>query len=52
MEQGKKRTLGLAALTLGAFMLPHVSSAQSMPAPGQDEEGWRHTLGLYMFTPL
>lgn len=52
MEQGKKRTLGLVALTLGAFMLPHVSSAQSMPAPGQDEEGWRHTLGLYMFTPL
>lgn len=28
------------------------ANAQSLPAPGQDESGWRHTLGLYLFAPL
>ena len=28
------------------------SYAQPLPAPGQDENGWRHTLAFYLFTPL
>lgn len=28
------------------------ATAQSLPAVGHETDGWRHTLGLYLFTPL
>ncbi|WP_152612056.1 hypothetical protein [Ruegeria sp. ANG-S4] len=35
-----------------SMLLTNSAASQSLPAPGQSEEGWRHTLGLYLFTPL
>lgn len=40
----------LAVALCGATAV--VSQAQSLPAQGQSETGWHHTLGLYMFTPV
>ena len=31
---------------------PLAASAQSLPAPGQDDSGWRHSLSIYAFTPV
>lgn len=48
------KTRKLAALLLSTSVLSagH-ASAQSLPAPGQTEDGgWRHALGIYMFAPL
>jgi len=42
----------IASATALSCLLACGVSAQSLPAPGQDEEGWRHTLGFYLFTPL
>jgi len=46
------KTIAYTALTLSALAAPQLASAQSMPAQGQDENGWRHALGIYMFAPL
>lgn len=41
----------LILTTLGA-MAASQSAAQSLPAPGQSETGWRHVAGIYMFAPV
>ncbi len=42
----------MAGATALSCFLSSAAYAQSLPAPGQTEEGWRHTLGFYLFTPL
>lgn len=41
-------------LTFAAVLLVSASqtSAQSLPAPGQSEDDWRHGASVYLFTPL
>ncbi len=41
-----------ASILAASCLITGDAAAQSLPAPSQDEEGWRHTLGLYLFTPL
>ncbi len=41
-----------ASVAILSGLMAFGASAQSLPAPGQDEEGWRHALGFYLFTPL
>ncbi|MFA3920344.1 hypothetical protein [Ruegeria hyattellae] len=41
-----------ACIVAACCLLAGGASAQSLPAPGQSEDGWRHTLGFYLFTPL
>lgn len=36
----------------GVLSMPGLSRAQSLPAPGQNETGWRHGASFYLFTPL
>ncbi len=43
------RAAGITALS---WLLTGGATAQSLPSLGQDEEDWRHTVGLYLFTPL
>ncbi len=40
------------ALAASLVTLPLHVMAQSMPAPGQDETGWRHGASIYLFAPL
>ncbi|WP_171236650.1 hypothetical protein [Ruegeria sp. HKCCA6837] len=47
----KKSACAASTITL-TCLLASAASAQSLPPPGQDDEGWRHTLGFYLFTPL
>lgn len=44
--------LSSASVGLALAIAPSLSSAQSLPAIGQSETEWRHTLGLYAFLPL
>lgn len=45
-------TLSTMILAAAFLTLPGRASAQSLPAPGQDEAGWRHGVSFYLFTPL
>ncbi|MEQ9692614.1 hypothetical protein [Shimia sp. SDUM112013] len=47
-----RRALMLASTAALVQLAPMAANAQSMPAQGQSEAGWRHTVGLYMFAPL
>lgn len=48
----KHAAFPMAAVATLSCLLACGAAAQSLPAPGQDDEGWRHTLGFYLFTPL
>ncbi|WP_372572617.1 outer membrane protein [Ruegeria jejuensis] len=45
-------SLSAMALATSLLTLPLIASAQSLPAPDQDETGWRHGVAFYLFTPL
>lgn len=45
-------SLNAVALATTLLTLPLFASAQSLPAPGQDEAGWRHGVSFYLFTPV
>ncbi|WP_299664680.1 hypothetical protein [uncultured Ruegeria sp.] len=44
--------LGAMTLATGLLTLPTLAGAQSLPAPDQDETGWRHGAAFYLFTPI
>ena len=48
------RTTSRSAMILATSLmaLPAFVAAQSLPAIGQDETGWRHGASFYLFTPL
>ncbi|MEP2782725.1 MAG: hypothetical protein ABJO67_06370 [Pseudoruegeria sp.] len=50
----KFRTMTLRALSSTALIALTGTPvfAQSLPAPGQSEEGWRHAVALYAYAPL
>lgn len=52
MKHMTKTCLKGAALAMLTTAIPGMALSQSLPAPGQDEDGWRKTLGLYLFAPL
>lgn len=47
-----KKLLSALLLTTASGFAATQSSAQSLAAPGQSDDGWRHAAGLYMYLPL
>ena len=42
-----------AAFLMATFVsLANAAAAQPLPSLGQSDEGWRHTVGFYLFTPF
>lgn len=52
MRKSMTQALRTAQLTIMTMMIPITAWAQSLPAKGQSEDGWRHTVSIYMFAPL
>ena len=42
----------IATSTAIATFAPLSATAQSLPAPGQSESGWRHAIAAYLFAPV
>lgn len=52
MERFSHRHLATATLLSLVLAIPISASAQSLPARGQSEMGWRHAIAAYLFAPI
>ena len=47
-----KKLLSALLLTTASILTATQGAAQSLAAPGQSDDGWRHAAGFYMYLPL